>query len=512
MSDLDIQQVLSLRYRTSQEADRHTDQLRQQLGLETKAQVARLALGRSLAMGKLPESSVDSKGLDIPAQSLFAPENIGAWIGLMVTHSLVSGGPVIDSLEGLRGAIRSHWHRGAVELWRDFVECEQNYDKFIETLISRRSEMPEFADPTGEKNDDNAAVRPDSPVDQSAALVKALEELGIRVQIKEVIHGPRLTRYRVLLMNLADSSKVDRNLSQLALALNLGTKMPAKTNGDEARTIFIDLPRPRLTWQIVPFDRLKDWVAKAPRDVNKLLVYAGVSVTGEDIAFDLAEAPHLFVGGTTGSGKSVCLHSLMASLLLKHSTDTLQLALIDPKRVEFARYAKLPNLYRGSIATETPQAREMIQELVVEMDARYASFERLGVSNIADARLRGQPLPSIVVFIEEMSALVHGDKNIQPLIERLAEKARAAGIHLVLATQRPDADTFSGLLRSNIPARIALSVQKGTESTIILDEKGAETLLGQGDMLLKLPGEPLKRAHGVFLKPEQVMQAVARAA
>jgi S-DNA-T family DNA segregation ATPase FtsK/SpoIIIE len=150
----------------------------------------------------------------------------------------------------------------------------------------------------------------------------------------------------------------------------------------------------------------------------------------------------------------------------------------------------------------------MLQELVVEMDARYASFERIAVSNIADARKLGQQLPFIVAVVEEMSALVHGDKNIQPLIERLAEKSRAAGIHLVLATQRPDSDTFSGLLRSNIPARIALSVQKGSESKIILDETGAENLLGQGDMLLKLPGEPLRRAHGVFLKPEQVVAAL----
>ena len=506
MSDIDIQAVLSLRYRTSQEADRYTDQLRQQLALETKAQVARLAIGRSLNMGPLPDTSVDSKGLDIPAQSLFSPENIGAWVGLLVTHSLLRGGAAIDSLEALRNTIRLHWHRGALELWRDFNECEQNYDKFLATLVERRSQMPE----TATTHDDSVVPepgKPDAAQDQSAALAKALSEMGIQVQIKDARHGPRLTRYRVLLMNLAESGKIDRGLPQLALALNLGDKLPAKANANEARTVFIDLPRPRESWIGVSFDKIKDWAAKAPRDTSKLLVYAGVTVTGEDVVIDLVPAPHLFVGGTTGSGKSVCLHSLIASLLLKHTPETLQLALIDPKRVEFARYSKLPNLYRGSIATETPQAREMLQELVVEMDARYASFERIGVSNIADARKQGQQLPFIVSVVEEMSALVHGDKNIQPLIERLAEKSRAAGIHLVLATQRPDSDTFSGLLRSNIPARIALSVQKGSESKIILDETGAENLLGQGDMLVKLPGEPLRRAHGVFLKPEQVVDA-----
>lgn len=510
MSDIDIQSVLSLRYRTSQEADRYTDQLRQQLALETKAQVARLAIGRSLSMGPIVDLSVDSKGLDIPAQSLFSPDNIGAWIGLLVTHSLL-GGSTISSLEGLRNAIRLHWHRGALELWRDFSDCEQNYDKFIETLVERRSGMPERA-VSKEESVLAETSKPSEAEDQSSALAKALIELGFQVQIKDVRHGPRLTRYRVFLMNLADSGKIDKSLPQLALALNLGDKLPAKANADEARTVFIDLPRPRSSWTNIPFEKVLDWAAKSQRDLSKLLIYVGATVTGDDVVIDLVSAPHLFVGGTTGSGKSVCLHSLIASLLLKHSPETLELALIDPKRVEFARYAKLPSLYRGSIATEASQAREMLQELVVEMDTRYASFERMGVASIADARKQGLQLPFIVTVIEEMSALVHSDKAIQPLIERLAEKARAAGIHLVLATQRPDADSFSGLLRSNIPTRIALFVQKGSESKIILDETGAENLLGHGDLLLKLPGEPVRRAHGVFLKPEQVVASLGKRA
>ncbi len=155
-------------------------------------------------------------------------------------------------------------------------------------------------------------------------------------------------------------------------------------------------------------------------------------------------------------------------------------------------------------------AREMLNELVVEMETRYGIFNRLGVNNIGEARRKGQSLPYIVVCIEEMTDLVMQDQSLELLIARLAQKARAAGIHLVLATQRPDAKTFTGLIRSNIPGRIALMVQKGTESTIILDETGAENLLGQGDMLLKLPGESLRRAHGVFLKSEQVIAAIGK--
>ncbi|MDQ0016449.1 S-DNA-T family DNA segregation ATPase FtsK/SpoIIIE [Variovorax boronicumulans] len=512
MSELDLQQALSTRHKTSLEADGYTDQLRQHLALETRAQVVRLAIGRSLAMGRLPDVTVDGQGRDVPTMSLFTAENIGAWVGLLVAQSLAHGGPVIDSLEGLRLAIRAHWHRGALSLWSDWMASNENYDKFIETLIGRRSEMPEVS---GRRNapkmrDDTDAGGRKAPEDASATLVKALEELGIKVQVKEAIHGPRITRYRVLLLNLADSAKLKRSMSQLGLAMNLGEALPTVANGDEAKTVFIDLPRSKETWKAVGIERLREWAHSGSRDPNQLMVYAGVSVTGEDLSFDLAVAPHLLVGGTTGSGKSVCLHSLLLSLLLRHTLDTLQLALIDPKQVEFRPYAKLPNLYRNEIAIEVTTARGMLEELVVEMDARYSMFNRLGVNNIGEARRKGQALPYIVVCIEEMADLVMQDQNIEPLIARLAQKARAAGIHLVLATQRPDAKTFTGLIRSNIPGRIALTVQKGTESTIILDETGAENLLGQGDMLLKLPGEPLRRTHGVFLRPEQVLAAIGK--
>lgn len=511
MSDLDLQQALSSRYKTSLEADGYTDQLRQHLALETKAQVARLAIGRSLAMGKLPDMTIDGQGRDIPASSLFSAENIGAWVGLVVTQSLVYGGPIVDSMDSLRLAIRAHWHRGALSLWEDWRTSDENYDRFIETLVERRSDMPEFSSSKSARVSDEAGVGEcKAAEDASEVLVKSLNELGMKVQVKEAIHGPRITRYRVLLMNLADSAKLKRSMSQLGLAMNLGEALPTVANGDEAKTVFIDLPRPKDTWKSVGIERLREWAHSGSRDPNQLMVFAGVSVTGEDLCFDLALAPHLLVGGTTGSGKSVCLHSLLLSLLMRHTQETLQLALIDPKQVEFRPYGKLPNLYRDEIATELSAAREMLEELVVEMDARYSAFNRLGVNNIGEARRNGQALPYIVVFIEEMADLVMQDANIEPLIARLAQKARAAGIHLVLATQRPDAKTFTGLIRSNIPGRIGLTVQKGTESSIILDETGAENLLGQGDMLLKLPGGPLRRAHGVFIKLEQIVATIGK--
>jgi S-DNA-T family DNA segregation ATPase FtsK/SpoIIIE len=395
-----------------------------------------------------------------------------------------------------------------MSLWADWTACGENYDKFIETLVERRSDMPtttrrKDSDQPGGPGDREGVIPPE---DASETLAKALHELNIKVQIKDVIHGPRITRYKVLLVNLADSAKVRRNMPQLALAMN--SAAPTVINGDEARTVFIDLPRPKSTWKTIGVDRLREWGHAAPRDPSQLMVYTGVSVTGVDISFDLAAAPHLLVGGTTGSGKSVCLHSLLLSLLLRHTPDTLQLALIDPKQVEFQPYAKLPNLYRGQLATEIPAAREMLNELTVEMDARYGIFNRIGVNNVLEARRKGHTMPFIVVCIEEMADLVMQDQNVEPLIARLAQKARAAGIHLVLATQRPDAKTFSGLIRSNIPSRIALTVQKGTESTIILDDTGAENLLGSGDMLIRFSGESPKRAHGVFIRLENVSNII----
>jgi S-DNA-T family DNA segregation ATPase FtsK/SpoIIIE len=145
---------------------------------------------------------------------------------------------------------------------------------------------------------------------------------------------------------------------------------------------------------------LQEWAYSGTKDINQLALYAGVDVTGNDMSFDLATAPHLLVGGTTGSGKSVCLHSFILSLLMRHKPETLQLALIDPKQVEFAAYTKLPNLYRGEIATEIPQAREMLTELVTEMDTRYSALNKLGVSSIGDARKKGLNFPYIAVFIE----------------------------------------------------------------------------------------------------------------
>jgi len=509
MSDLSIQQIMNSRFRTSVDADRITVSLMSGLGLSTKANVARLAIGRSLSLGALTDDGVDAKGLEIPASVLFTQEDVTAWLGLIVTHARSHGAEPINTMDAFRSALRKHWHRGAHLLMVDWQDASGDFDKFLETLIIRRAELPDVAERGGLRTDERSSTAA-KPQDVSSQLVKSLADIGVTAEVKGFIHGPRVTRYKVYLPDINQLDKLRRGLERLSLALNLQGAQPILGHGDEAKTVNLDIPRPQSTWQQVSFSKLREWVASTPPGIDQLIVYPGVDVLGNPYSFNLADAPHLLVGGTTGSGKSVCLHALVLSMILRLPPTELKLALIDPKQVEFAAYNKSNYLYRGEVATDITSARECILELVVEMEVRYQTFMTAGVSNIADARRKGIVLPYIIVLIEELADLILQDRDIEENIIRLAQKARAAGIHLVLATQRPDSDTFSGLIRSNIPARIGLTVRTAAESKIILEEGGAQNLLGAGDMLVKAkPGGQADRVHGVRITRNDI-EAVLR--
>lgn len=285
-------------------------------------------------------------------------------------------------------------------------------------------------------------------------------------------------------------------------------------DSNEPKTLYLDIPRSKDSWERVSGKELRQWVKTFLPENYKLPVWIGTDVVGQPYFFDLADTPHLFVAGTTGSGKSVCLHAVIISLLERMSStpQRIQFALIDPKEVELSVYESLPNLFMDKVFGDNDtDVIMLLQQLIEEMDSRNTLFRSIGVTNIDEALKKGEELPRIVLVIEELADLVMGSKEIQADIIRLAQKARSAGIHLVLATQRPDSQVFSGLLRSNIPSRIALSVQKSTESKIILDDTGAEKLLGHGDMLVKLSSEAIpKRVHGVFVNRDDSIQAVKR--
>jgi DNA segregation ATPase FtsK/SpoIIIE, S-DNA-T family len=500
MSGLTISQVLGARFRASKEIDELTHRLHQDLDLVSKGRLVRLALGRSLGMGALPSESTDAdiRGQEVPSRAIFKDEDIEIWLGLLVAHAKAFKDTPIESMDSLRRGVRRHWERGVIALQSDWIEADENYEKFVHALVARRAYLGEGASLSNQ----SAIPQPiKAPPDASDIVAKALREVGIDAEVRgQPIHGPRVTRYRVYLRDVNQINSLERRLRELSLLLNVQTGSPSLAKGDEARVVFLSLPRPKDTWKPVEKDAFTSWLEQSNgKDASLLPVFLGLDELGRSFEMTLADAPHLFVAGTTGSGKSVCLHSIIASLLGRQPRGAIELALIDPKQVEFSVYEKLPNLYRGEVVYDSGNAFEMLQELVVEMESRYTIIKQRGVANWQEARATGWAVPRIVVVVEELADLLLSRKETERPLTLLAQKARAAGIHLILATQRPDAKTFVGLLRSNIPSRIALTVQKSSESTIILDEVGAEDLLGAGDMLVKPNGQAMSRVHGVFL-------------
>jgi len=502
MTALSIQQIMGTKYRTSSKADALTKDLMQNMGLSTKAAVARLSIGRSLSAGALASTeTVDSKGLDIPATSLFRQEEVAAWVGLIITHEKQMSGAEVNDMEGFRNLVRRHWHRGVHLLIDDWVSSDCNYDSFINVLVTRRAELSEDVDVPDEETG-SAIVT--SKEDISEVLSKALNEIGISAEIKSVIHGPRVSRYKTLMRDVNKLDKLKKSLEQLALVLNIQDAVPTVAPGDEARVIFLDIPRPKKTWSNYGKNEFQLALKSISSNRDQLMLLPAVDIMGEPVSFDLTTSPHLLVAGATGQGKSVCIHALIISLLEKHDEKSLQIALIDPKQVEFSIYKNLKSLWRGKISVGADAARETLDALVEEMERRYSALEKLDVNNIVDGRKVGLDLPFIVACIDELADLILQDDQVETLLARLAQKGRSCGIHLILATQRPDSKTISGLIRSNVPARIALRVQRGSESSIILDTTGAENLLGAGDMLLKTTGADPMRGHGYYLSLKDV--------
>ncbi len=509
MSAITISQVLNARFRVSKQLDDLTHQMHTHLDLSSKGRVVRLAIGRSLGLGPFDESDGggDSKGQEVPARAIFKDEDVEIWLGLILAHAKTTGQPAIDSLESLRTAIRAHWQRGISALEEDWHAADQSYEKFVMSLVSRRAHISG----TVSSQKESAISTPTAkPLDASEQVARALREIGIDAEVRgEPIHGPRVTRYRVYLKDVNQIGQLERKQKEMSLLLNVQVGSPSIARGDEARVVFLSIPRARESWTPVLKASFADWVReKQGKNCDALPIFLGLNELGKPFEMSVVDAPHLFVAGTTGSGKSVCLHSIIASLISTQSPESIQLALIDPKKVEFSVYEGYAGLYRGDIAYEASDAVELLQELVVEMETRYSIFKQKGVASFHDAAQAGVLLPRIVVVVEELADLLLGRKDSDKPLTQLAQKARAAGIHLVLATQRPDAKTFTGLLRSNVPSRIALTVQKSSESTIILDETGAENLLGAGDMLVKANGLQVCRVHGVYLEREFLQQLV----
>ena len=332
--------------------------------------------------------------------------------------------------------------------------------------------------------------------DDRASIETTLAGLKTPVRVISSARGPTFTRYGLRPEPGVRVARILRLGADLALALGVET---VRLEPD-ADAIGLEVPRvERETVALGPLMAEATW----PR--SALAFALGRDVSGRPHVADLARMPHLLIAGATGSGKSVALNVLLTSMLGRASPGRLRLVLIDAKRVELAPYAGLPHLWRP-VATEVEDAEAALAALVTLMEARYARLAQHRVRSIAELE---RPWPRYVCVVDELADLVMASKRTRDLIIRLAQKARAAGIHLVLATQRPSADVISGLLKANVPGRMAFATTSGTDSRVILDVSGAEDLLGRGDMLFGPPWqqEPI-RLQGAFVTDAEIARTV----
>jgi S-DNA-T family DNA segregation ATPase FtsK/SpoIIIE len=335
-------------------------------------------------------------------------------------------------------------------------------------------------------------------------LAQGLVQIGVNAElVGDEVEGPRLNRYSLKLGNVDDYDRLRKGLDDLAFAMGLGDSGIAVTREHGERRVVVDIPRPGASWHNVTWRSVRTALADRP---EILPVCPGVDVMGRPFVFDLTETPHLFIAGATGSGKSVCLNALLMSLLTAARPP--ELLMIDPKGVDFADYSNCRLLRNGEVVTDMAAAVSALRGVAQEMEERQSILREYGARNIAEAQENGAAMERLVVVIDELADFMMGKSKAEEPLIRLAQKARAVGIHLLLATQRPEAATFPGLLRANIPSRIALTVQKATDSRIILDEGGAEQLLMRGDMLVKLAGRETVRAHGARIDQADIRAAI----
>ncbi|CAM4124444.1 DNA translocase FtsK [Streptococcus penaeicida] len=367
---------------------------------------------------------------------------------------------------------------------------------------------------------------PDRPKDQSkeknlvrkniTVLEDTFRSFGIDVKVERAEIGPSVTKYEIKPAVGVRVNRISNLADDLALALaakdvRIEAPIPGKS------LVGIEVPNSEIA--TVSFREL--WEQSNTSDEKLLEVPLGKAVNGKARSFDLTRMPHLLVAGSTGSGKSVAVNGIISSILMKARPDQVKFLMVDPKMVELSVYNDIPHLLIP-VVTNPRKASKALQKVVDEMENRYELFSKVGVRNMAGYNAKVEefnkqseqkqiPLPLIVVIVDELADLMMvASKEVEDAIIRLGQKARAAGIHMILATQRPSVDVISGLIKANVPSRIAFAVSSGTDSRTILDENGAEKLLGRGDMLFKPIDEnhPV-RLQGSFISDDDVERIVS---
>jgi DNA segregation ATPase FtsK/SpoIIIE, S-DNA-T family len=335
-------------------------------------------------------------------------------------------------------------------------------------------------------------------------LVEALSHFNVEARLVGTVSGPHVTRYELRLAPGIKMSKVATLKDDLAYALAAEqVRILAPIPGKQA--VGVEVPN-----RVRTMVHLGDVFQDAPKGWSPLSVWLGKDIAGKAIGTDLAKQPHILIAGTTGSGKSGCVNSMLSSVLLHASPNEVRLVLVDPKRVELNHYEGIPHLLTP-VVTSPRLAANVLSNLIKEMEERYGVMSRCKTRNLVElnrVRMRAgeAPLPYILCVIDELADLMMvAPADVEDSIIRLAQKSRAVGIHLVLATQRPSADVITGMIKANVPARIAFAVSSQTDSRVILDQNGAESLLGQGDMLFRPAGESrTARIQGAFIAEEEI--------
>lgn len=462
--------------------------------------VLRLALGLSLRMEGLPDER-------------YGRPKGGAKKSELHLQQLTGRGTERDYDDAVRLMLSIKHQKDLFANQTDYVECiQRHFRRGVEKMMTDWRSGRDFHDYLLDELYFNATVGGGQTeeivsVTDQEMLRQALNAIGVKASAAaDAVNGPRLTRFPLTLNGVEDFDRLRRGLEDLSFTLGLGSSSVSMVREGGERRVTVEIPRPSATWTDIRWDDVRGVLANRS---EALPVCPGTDVMGEPFVFDLAEAPHLFVAGATGSGKSVCLNALILSLLEAKRPPTL--VMIDPKGLDFADYEGCASLRDGRVITDMDEGVQALHAMVDEMESRSAILRQYNARNIAEAQAAGAALDRIVVVVDELADFLIGKSGAQDPLVRLAQKARASGIHLVLATQRPEAATFPGLLRSNIPSRIALTVQKAAESRIILDEPGAESLLMRGDMLVKLAGRETRRVHGVRVDRSDISQAVQQA-
>ena len=386
---------------------------------------------------------------------------------------------------------------------------EASLSKTMATNLSLEGQIWEF--PPFTLLDEGLSGKADrGDIKKNAEVIeKNLESFGISARVVEVNLGPAVTQYALEIALGTKLSKVTALATDLALALAAPTgqiRIEAPIPGRSL--VGVEVPNRSLEFvslkRMLTSDQMK-------RNKSKLSVALGLNVSGEPVIVDIARMPHVLIAGSTGSGKSVCIQTIISTILFRASPAEVKLILIDPKRVELTQYNGIPHLY-APVIVEPDKVLSALRWVIQEMDRRYKDFAEQGVRNIdAYNELAGFPaLPYMVIIIDELADIImFAPTDVEDAICRIAQMARATGIHLIVSTQRPSVDVITGLIKANIPCRIAFNVSSQVDSRVIIDTPGAEKLLGKGDMLF-IPPDQAKptRIQGTFVSDGEIRRLI----